>query len=71
MGKTFSKGYFCDLIKNDDKDQVAKVLEKHPEYISDTINDSKDTQALIIATCFGSNEVIKLFLEVKNFLKII
>lgn len=65
MGSSNSRGYLFDLIKNNDREQAAKILDKHPEYISEPINDTKDTQGLLIASSFASNEIIKLFLEVK------
>lgn len=64
MGKFNSKGFLCDLIKNDDDAGASKILEKHPQYLSEPLNDSKDTPGLILASTYGSNKIIKLFLEV-------
>ena len=64
MGKVNSKGYLCDLIKNDNTEQALKVLEKHPEYLTEPLNDAKDTPGLILASTYGSNNIIKLFLDV-------
>lgn len=68
MGKVNSKGILCDLIKNDDTDSAIKILDKHPEYIKEPLNEAKDTPGLILASTFGSNKIIKLFLEVKNII---
>jgi len=67
MGKINSKGYLCNLIKNDNYAEALKVLEKHPEYINEPLNDGKDTPGLILASTYGSNEIIKLFIEVFYF----
>lgn len=64
MGKVNSKGYLCDLIKNDNPEQALKVLEKHPEYLTEPLNSAKDTPGLILASTYGSNNIIKLFLDV-------
>ncbi len=65
MGKVNSKGHLCELIKNDDDAGASKILEKHPDYITEPLNNGKDTPGLILASTYGSNKIIKLFMEVK------
>lgn len=65
MGKVSSKGYLCDMIKNDNIEQASKILKKHPEYSKEPLNDANDTPGLILASTYGSNKIIKLFLDVK------
>ncbi len=64
MGKVNSKGYLCDSIKNDDVETASKVLEKHPEYLTEPLNEGKDTPGLILASTYGSNQIISLLLDV-------
>jgi len=64
MGKANSKGYLCDSIKNDDDITASKILGNHPEYLNEPLNDGKDTPGLILASTYGSNKIISLFLDV-------
>ena len=65
MGSGLSKENLCDCIKNDDVEGAKKILEKKPEYLTEPLNQGKDTPGLLIACTYGSNKIIKLFLEVK------
>jgi len=64
MGKVNSKEYLCDLIKNDDAEQSKKIVENHLEFLTEPLNMAKDTPGLILASTYGSNKIIQLFLEV-------
>ena len=66
MGSGESKSALCDCIKNDDAEGARKILEKKPEFISDTLNDGRDTPGLLLACTYGSNQIINLFLDVKK-----
>lgn len=66
MGSTLSKSNLCECIKNDNAESARKILEKKPEFIEEPLNEGRDTPGLLLACTFGSNEIIKLFLEVNK-----
>jgi len=65
MGNGGSKSNLCDCIKNDDVEGAKKILENKPEFLTEPLNDGRDTPGLLLACTYGSNEIIKLFLEVR------
>lgn len=64
MGSVNLKGLLCDYIKNDDDKKAKEILDKHPEYVAEPLNEGKDTPGLLLASTYGSNRIVELFLDV-------
>jgi hypothetical protein len=67
MGITESKLKLCEYIKNEDIENAKKILEENPEFLTEPLNQGRDTPGLILACTYGSNKILKLFLDVKKF----
>ena len=49
MGNGESKSNLCECIKNDDTEGAKKILDKRPEFLTETLNDVRDTPGLLLA----------------------
>jgi hypothetical protein len=63
MGKTNSKDALNLAIRQEQEEQIRKILKKDPTLIDDYINFNKDQTSLSLAVYYGSLKSIKILIE--------
>jgi hypothetical protein len=64
MGKINSKELLCNLIIQDNDNEVKKIIQNDPNLINAFINKNEDYTAICFSAYYGSIKTIKVLLEV-------
>ena len=63
MGKSNSKDVLNYAIRQENEEQIRKILKKDPTLIDDNINHSNDQTGLCLAVYYGCLKSIKIMVE--------
>ena len=69
MGKINSKELLCNLIIQDNDNEVKRIMQLEPNLINAFINKNGDYTAVCFSAYYGSIKTIKVLLEVIIILK--